>query len=179
MDFKTLQEKAKQITQAWVDISKKSIKKAQEHSQKVFSSTDDFLQKKLSNSAIILKTSRELDDCIDTSKNTSYTDEKTKIKKEFIKKSFVIFLEKDTAFSKNILYKIPILSAKVYSQNMQFGIVLWENKWMKIKKYSDAKLPSLILFENTQVKKVISWEENIQKVVNALSLDINKTINEL
>jgi len=48
-----------------------------------------------------------------------------------------------------------------------------------LKKYTFKTYPSLILFENLKVSKVIEGEENIQKVVNSLSLDINKTINEL
>jgi len=48
-----------------------------------------------------------------------------------------------------------------------------------LKKYKFKKYPSLILFENCKDSKVIEGEENIQKVVNSLSLDINKTIDEL
>jgi hypothetical protein len=37
----------------------------------------------------------------------------------------------------------------------------------------------MIVYENKEIYKIISGEENIKKVVKSFSLDINKTIEEL
>jgi hypothetical protein len=48
-----------------------------------------------------------------------------------------------------------------------------------LKQYGVNKTPSLVVFENTKPIKVIYWEENIQKLVKSLNLDINKTLESL
>jgi competence protein ComGC len=45
--------------------------------------------------------------------------------------------------------------------------------------YSVTQFPALLVFENTKHIKTLQGEENIQKVVKSLSLDINSTIDSL
>jgi hypothetical protein len=40
-------------------------------------------------------------------------------------------------------------------------------------------LPSLVLFENEKVVKVVATEEKINKIINNLSLDIEKSIKDV
>jgi hypothetical protein len=40
-------------------------------------------------------------------------------------------------------------------------------------------MPSLVVFENTKVKKIISDKEKILKLVKSINLDINKEIDNL
>lgn len=51
-------------------------------------------------------------------------------------------------------------------------------KDLDTKKYQIEKQEALVVFENKKVIKVLTGEENIQKVVKSLSLDINKSIEE-
>jgi hypothetical protein len=48
-----------------------------------------------------------------------------------------------------------------------------------LKQYGINKTPSLVVFENIKPIKIIYWEENIQKLVKSLNLNINKTIESL
>jgi hypothetical protein len=49
-----------------------------------------------------------------------------------------------------------------------------------LKKYKITKIPSLVVFENQKILKVINDDEkSIQKLVNSVNLDINKEIDNL
>jgi hypothetical protein len=51
-------------------------------------------------------------------------------------------------------------------------------KDLDVKKYQIWKIETLVVIEDMKVIKTLEWEENIQKVVKSLSLDINKSIEE-
>jgi hypothetical protein len=47
------------------------------------------------------------------------------------------------------------------------------------KKNQVEEFPSLVLFENTEVKKVITGKENILKLVKTWNFDINKLVEKI
>lgn len=80
-----------------------------------------------------------------------------------------------------MLALFPVLATKAYSQNVALRLA---DKNMELSDKSlfgltNSPLPQMILYENTSIKKIILGEENIQKVVKSLSLDITKTMLEL
>ncbi len=179
MDFEAIRKKAKElwkksyetwktVTQKWVAATKKASK-----------SVSDFTEEKLRDSKYVIKDKKELDLLIKTSKNKEFTDKKTWISRTFTGRVVLFICEKQSDFTSNTLYKLPFILTKSFAQNISFWIILWEMDWVDLKKYKVKKLPSLVLFENLRVSKTIEGEESIQKVVNSLSLDINKTIDEL
>jgi hypothetical protein len=50
----------------------------------------------------------------------------------------------------------------------------FDYKWHDLNEF-----PSLILYENKEIKKTITGKENILKLVKNMNLDINKLIDEL
>lgn len=129
----------------------------------------------------MLKTQKEIEDFIQSSKATSSevkVGDKTE-KKTFSHQAIIVFVNPKDDFFASLVYKFPVLKTKTYSQ----GIPL---------KFVDITLPSLekevfhvegdmclTLYENTEHKYTLVGEETLQKVVNSLSLDINKTVAEL
>ena len=179
MDFTKIKARAKELGKKSVETGKILSQKWIEASQKAGKSLANLTEDKLRDSKFVIKDKKVFDTLIVSSKNKDFTDKKTGISKTFTWRAVVFICEKESEFTSKLLYRLPLILTKSFAQNISFWIMLWEIEGVDVKKYKFKTYPSLILFENEKVQKVIEGEENIQKVVNSLSLDINKTIDEL
>ena len=82
-------------------------------------------------------------------------------------------------FFTKMLYALPVLVANAFSQNIALKLVDKDMKDADFAPYNVTQFPTLLVFENTKHIKTLKGEENIQKVVKSLSLDINSTIDSL
>lgn len=133
--------------------------------------------KKIAESSLVLRTKPELEEFIKLSQNKDFVNPETGEQKVFARRAIVIFVEKDSKFYEEFLLQIPILFTKSWSQNVVFK--LCDLNISDLTDYSINSLPSFVVFENEKLIKVLEWEENIKKVVKALSLDINNTIDNI
>lgn len=179
MDFTKIKKRATELWKKSLETSKHVTKKWIEASRKAGKSLGDYTEEKLRDSKFILKDKENFHTIVESSKNKEFTDKKTGISKTFTRRSVIFICQKEGKFTTSILYKLPFILTKSFAQNISFWIILWELKWVELKKYKFQSFPSILLFENWSVSKIIEWEENVQKVVNSMSLDINKTIDEL
>lgn len=163
MDLKTLKQKALELKQKAVELKDKTIEKAAE---------------KVSESSLVIKNSIELQQFVDKSENKNFVS-KEWIEKTFSRRVIVIFWDSKKDFFKEFLVSLPILFTKSFSQNMDLKVVDVNNENVDTKKYEFKEIPTLVVFENKEIFKIIYWEDNIKKVVKSLTLDINKTIEEL
>jgi hypothetical protein len=69
--------------------------------------------------------------------------------------------------------------AKAFSQNVVLKLAVSNIKDVDFTKYGITKFPSLVVFENNKVLKVVSSKESILKLVKSFNLDINKEIDNL
>ncbi len=134
---------------------------------------------KLADSRLTLKTIEDLNAFIQKSKNTKGKDSKTGQEKTYVHKVIVIFADPKGDFFKDLLYMLPVLSAKAFSQNISLKLADVEMKGLHKTAYNINTPPSLVIIENMKTIKIIEGEEKLQKVVKSLDLDINKTIEEL
>jgi len=134
---------------------------------------------KMADSKMTLKTVEDLEKFRETSKNTKWTDSTTGKKKEFSHRSIVIFSDTKSTFFKEMLYKLPVLQTKAFTQGVKLKLADISMKWLDKEKFSIHNTPSLVVFENEKLLKTLQGEENIQKVVKSMSLDINTTIDSL
>ncbi len=156
-------------------------KKALELKQKAIELKDKWVlysAKKLSESSLVLKSQTELDDFILKSQNTTFTNPEW-ISKVYEKRCSIIFWDSKENFFKEFLLSVPVLLTKGFSQNLPLKIVDIWNESIDYKKYNLSEIPALIVFENKEIYKIIVGEDNIKKVVKSLTLDINKTIDEI
>ncbi len=133
--------------------------------------------KKIAESNLVIRTKNDLEEFIKLSQNKDFIDPQTWEQKIFTRRTIVIFVEKDSKFYEEFLVQIPILFTKSWSQNVSFKLCdldIWELENFNIKSF-----PSLVVFENEKLIKILEWEENIKKVVKVLSLDINNTIDNI
>lgn len=163
MDLKSLKQKALELKDKAMEITNKTIETS---------------VSKLAETSIVLKTELELNDFVLKSENKVYTSPEwdTKI---YEKRVFVIFWDAKSKFFKELLYILPVLLTKSFSQNTHIKVVDTNNEEINHKRYNFEEIPTMIVFQNKEVYKLISWEENIKKVVKSFTLDINKTIDEL
>ena len=139
----------------------------------------DFGASKIADSRFTLKSLNDLEEFIAKSKPSRAKNLDSKEKKVFTRKVIIIFAEPKWDFFKDLIYMLPVLSTKAFSQNISLRIA---DVWMKGFKKASFKIqtfPSLVVIENTKVMKIVEGEEKIQKVVKSLDLDINKSIEEL
>jgi hypothetical protein len=164
MDFKQLKQEATKLknkaTQAWKDAV-------------------EFGAWKLADSSLTLKTVEQLEKFIEKSLTTTGKDSATGKEKKFSHQVIVIFSDTKSDFFKDLLYELPVLSTKAFSQNIALRLADISMKDLDAKKYQVWREETLVVFENKEVIKVLGWEESIQKVVKSLSLYINKSIEEL
>lgn len=140
--------------------------------------TIDKTAKKVAESKIVIKDNEWLEELIEKSKNTSFKSESWE-EKTFTKRSFLIVWNKESDFFKDFLPSIPILLAKSFAQNVFLRFADINNKQIDLSNLDIKEHPSLIIYENKEVYKIISWDENIKKLVKDLTLDINKSIENL
>lgn len=163
MDFSKIKAKAFQFKDKVVEFTDKTIVEA---------------AKKVSQSNIVLKNQVELDEFILKSENKTYTNDLWE-SKVFTKRCLVIFWDSTKDFFREFLFLLPVLLTKWFSQNLSIKLIDINNKEIEYSKYDLKEIPSMIVFENKIIYKIIIWEENIKKVVKSLSLDINKSIEEI
>lgn len=163
MDFKTLKQKALELKDKAVEITNKTIETSAQ---------------KLGESSLVLKTELELNDFVSKSENNSYIT-KDWVSKISIKRVLIIFWDSKNDFFKSMLLYLPVLLTKSFYDNLSLKLVDINNEDIDIKKYNVEEIPSLVVFENKEIFKVIPWEENIKKVVKSLTLDINETIDKI
>lgn len=125
---------------------------------------------KLQSSKIVIAKISELEEFIKLSQTIKNKETWISTKKRVI----VIFAEKDSDFYKWALFMIPILYTKTWTQNVQFKISSIPLK--KLKEYKVTQTPTLVVFENKKIYKRIKGQENIEKVVKSINLNINDTI---
>ncbi len=164
MDLKSIKKKALELKSKALDRGKDAI---------------EYSTAKLADSKFTLKTVEELEAFIAKSENKSLIDSKSGIEKTFKKRVIVIFSDPKTSFFTQMLYIFPVLSTKAYSQNISIKLADVRMKDLKEEDYQITGVSTLVVFENTKLFKVVHGEENIQKVVKTLSLDINNTIDTL
>ncbi len=142
---------------------------------KLYNDTVEKTAKKLVESNFTIKTLFELQDFIWKSKN--YFSESSN--KEEIKMIICIFASKESDFFKKFLYELPVIYTKAWARNIWIKLVESSLEWIDLSKYQIVSVPSLVLFENEKVIKVVATEEKINKIVNGLNLDIEKSIKDI
>lgn len=161
MDFKKLIADAKSKTK---EISDKAVK---------------FSSEKLAESSLTLKKAEEIQKVIDGSVNKKFKNKENWEEKTFVKNSIIIYADEKSEFFKEILYILPVLAAKSFSQNISFKIASSNIKEFDYKAHDLNEFPSLVLYENKEIKKTLTGKENILKLVKTIDLDINKLIQSL
>lgn len=161
MDFKKLVDQAKNKTK---EISDKAV---------------TFGSEKLAKSSLTLKKAEEIQKIIDNSANKEFTNKETGISKTFKKRAILVFADEKSDFFKEVLYILPVLVTKGFSQNVPVKIASSNIKDFDYKGHNLEEFPSLIMYENKEIKKTITGKENILKLVKNMNLDINKLIDEL
>ncbi len=163
MDFDAFRKKALELKDQAVKKSKEAV---------------DYGAKKLGESSLTLKDTKQLQDFITSSKNTQ-----TKLEdgshRENKKRVVVIFADVKSDFFESVLYMLPVLMTKAFSQNVSLKLADISMKDLKKRDYEIMQWPTLSVFENTKYIKSLQWEQEIQKVVKDASLDINKTIDSI
>lgn len=132
----------------------------------------DSWAKKLQESWFVLKRVEDLNLYIEKSKDVA-----SPTWKIFKRRVIIIFAEKDTDLYRSALYEIPILYTKTWSQNIE--LKMCSIPLVELENFSIKSLPCVVVYENRNIYKVINGEENINKLVKWLTLDINKTIDEI
>ena len=131
----------------------------------------------LANSSIVIKDLKELKEAINKSQNTKFTSKETWETKTFTKHSIIIFTWKDVEVYKDFLFSIHFLRTKAWSKNTHFRLCNLEKK--DLVKYEIKEFPSLALFTNKRLKKVIYWEKNIDKIINSLNFNVVEVIKKI
>lgn len=164
MDFLELKNKATKLKDSAVKASKSAV---------------EFSASKLADSQMTLRNVKDLELFIEKSKSTSITDSTTGKEKTFQHQVIVIFADTKSEFFKQMLYALPVLSTKAYSQNIAVRLADISMKGLDKKTYKITTWETLVVLEGEKVTKVVAGNESIQKIVKSMSLDITKSIDEL
>lgn len=163
MDIKSLKEKANELKKKALEAKDIAIKKTLEW---------------IYNSQICIKTQTDFDSFVLKSLNNFYTD-KEWVKKETVRRSLIVYWDfQDKEFQKVLIW-IPVLIAKWFSENTGLKILDTNNTDVKTEIYEEFEKPSILMYENKLLEKIVPGKESVLKVVKSLNLDINKTIDEL
>lgn len=163
MDFAALKKKALELKDKWVELWKKAI---------------DETAKKVGESSLVLKESQEFSKLIEKSKNSTFETESWELK-TYTKRSYLIIWDSSKDFFKKMLISLPVFLAKTFSQDAYFKMLDINNKEISLQNYEILEYPCMMVFENKELIKIVYKEENLNKIVKSLSLDINKTVDEL
>lgn len=131
------------------------------------------------NSSFTIKTLESLKETIKKSKKTTFTNKETWETKEFNKKIIIVFWDENSDFFKESLLSFPVLATKAFSQNITLKLAKTSIEWLKLEDYNIIETPSLVVFQDEKIIKVISWRENILKLVKSINLDINSEIEKI
>ena len=100
MDFLELKNKATKLKDSAVKASKSAV---------------DYSASKLADSNFTIKSLSDLNAFLEKSKTTTGKDSATGDEKKFNHQVIVIFADTKSTFFKELLYKLPVLSAKAFS----------------------------------------------------------------
>ncbi len=163
MDFSKIKAKAKELKDKAVEFKDKTLENT---------------ATKVGQSSLVMKTQSEVTAFIEKSENKTFVTQEWATK-NFTKRVFLVVGDSTKDFYKEFLFLFPVLITKAFSQNVSFKVVDIQNKEINLSEYGVWEVPALLVFEDRSLYKTIVWEENIKKVVKSLSLDINKTVEEL
>ena len=135
--------------------------------------------KKLTESKFTISTKEELEEIIESSRTTMFTSKETWKTKKYKHKALVLFWEKGSDFFEKALYILPVIVTKAYTQNIKVKLAKSDIEGVELSSYWVKELPSLVVFEEKKLLKVIVWEKNILKLVKSTDLDINKQIDSI
>ena len=164
MDFKKIKQEALRLKNKAVEAGKDAA---------------NYSASKLADSSFTLKNKQELESFIEKSKTTTGKDSSTGKEKKFKHYVIIIFADTQSIFFKELLYKLPILSTKAYSQSIALKLADISMKDIDKDFYQITDSESLVVLQECKVTKVVRGQESIQKIVKSMSLDIIKTIDEL
>lgn len=163
MDFSKWKQKAKDLWNKVVELKDKTL---------------DYTAQKVSESGLVIKDQTDLEKLVLSSANKTFTT-KDGEEKISIKRSLLVLGDSNDKFYREFLWSIPVLVTKSFTQNMKLKLLDTNNIAVNIAKYKVKQTPALLVFENKKVYKTILGEDNIKKVVKTLSLDINKSIEDI
>ncbi|MDP2090407.1 MAG: hypothetical protein Q8K30_02310 [Candidatus Gracilibacteria bacterium] len=128
----------------------------------------------------VISSKEEFEFIIKKSATIVFTNQETGEEKLYKHKSIIIFAEEGSEFLKKTIYVMPILITKAFSQNIVVRLVKTQIEGINLADYNlkVENLPSMLIFEEEKVLKVIEGQENILKLVKSFDLDINKLIEE-
>jgi len=156
-------------------------KKAKELKWKIVKWTDKIITSsanKIQKSWLTIHSNNELKNLIEKSKNTFYTSSQTWEQVEATKKSIVLIWDPKKDFFKEAIYILPIVATKAFTQSITVKLASSDIDDIDYSEYWVNDFPSMIVFEDTKVYKIITWKLNILKLVKSFSLDINKDIDD-
>jgi hypothetical protein len=164
MNLKQLKEKA-------LELKKQAKKKAGD--------ALDYGAKKLVSSSFTITSKEQLQKFIEKSAETTFKNKETGKEKKYSHRVIVIFWEEKSDFFKKALYHLPIIATKWFTQNIPVKLAKSKIEWVDLKKFKISTIPSIVVIENKKIYKIVSWEENILKLVKSFNLDINKQIDSI
>lgn len=141
-----------------------------------FDKAVDYWAKKISDSSYTLKSIKEIDEIIKKSKTTNFKNEKTWEKKVFKHKTIVIFWDEKSDFFEDALVNLPILATKAFSENIIVRLATTNIKWLNLKEFWVKEIPSMVVFQEEKVYKIISSEKNIEKITKSFKMWIEEQI---
>lgn len=157
----------------------KLLKTVKDKSKEYSNKAVKFSSEKLAESWLTLRKDKDIQKVIDSSANKKFKNKETWEEKTFIKQSIIIFWDEKSDFFKEALYVMPVLATKWFSSNITIKIWVSNIKDFDYKKNGINEFPTLAMYENKELKKVIIGKKNILKLVKNWNLDIIKLIKEV
>ena len=160
MDFKSIKEKARKWKESFIKAKNNFVEK----------SADNFRKSKSH-----IQTEKELARFIEKSKTYA-----NKEGKEIKKKIFLLVVDTKADFYKKLLYMFPVIYTKAWSKDIAIKLIDNELSWFNYKEdYNGWAIPALLVFEEEKITNRVEWEENLKKLVKKMTLDVEKTIEEI
>ena len=156
------------------------LKELKQKALKLKNDAVNYSARQLTNSGLTLDKKEEVGKMIKKSITTTFKNKETWKSKEYKHKAIIIFAEEWSDFFKKALYMLPVITAKAFSQNIPVRLAKSKIEWINLSDYGieNTSTPTLVVFQEEKVLKLINWEENILKLVKSFSLDINKQIED-
>lgn len=121
----------------------------------------------------------ELDNLIKKSANTEFQNKETWEIKTFKHKSIIIIIDENTEFYKKTSLLFPILSTKTFSKSINIKLSKKDLEWVDyVSEFEIEEFPAMIVFEDEKIYKKIIWEENIEKIIKSVKIDIEEQIEQ-
>ena len=108
MDFKKLREEAQKLKNKAQNAGKNAL---------------EYGASKIADSKVMLKTLEELKEFQEASHNTSKKNPETGENKEFVHRALLIVADVKSDFFQSLLYKLPILQTKAFSQSVKIKLL--------------------------------------------------------